>query len=122
MREICRVLVFDGDKFRETTVSDIDDIYRELDITTFDVVSRTIHGETYDIYVDDEGLLQANPRVTALDATLNPALVGNLMFARHDGAGNMQSLSDNDIKWIKRAEIRVVNMDDGKESNCIWLI
>lgn len=102
-----RLLLFDGCRFKEVDVGDgIDDYYKYLDCTTFDIVSARIGKKRYDIFCDDEGLFKEEQKITAVyvdgDRVVS-SLVGNLIFANHDNAGNTTSLSKNDIRSIKNS-------------------
>lgn len=100
---MARVLVLDvvRDEVREANCHNLSDFYRELNADTLDIARRGIGGWMFDIFVDDEGLLKADPIVSAVDGNLNPMLVGNLVFANHDGHGNTVDLTDEDIEHIK---------------------
>ena len=60
-----------------------------------------------DIFVDDEGLLKADPKTTLIITDKEnrmkvlTALVGNLIFVSHDDEGNTIGLTDNQIKFIE---------------------
>ncbi len=95
-----RVLVFDGKDFTLVTVEKLDDYYKLLECDCFDIAQRKIGGVAYDIFVDDIGLFRDKPLVTAVDPDGHPMLVGNLLFANHDGEGNTTSLSDEDVLRI----------------------
>lgn len=99
---MARVLVLDveKDELREAQCHNIDDFYRELNAEPFDIARRVIGGKPYDIFIDDMGLLKENPIVSAVDGSLTPMLVGNLVFANHDGSGNTVSLTDEDMVHI----------------------
>ena len=79
----------------------LDDYYKHLGCDCFDIANRRLGDRRFDIFVDDEGLLKDNPTISAITADNEPMLVGNLIFANHDGQGNTISLSDNDIETIK---------------------
>lgn len=109
----------------------LDDFYREIDCTTIDIARRSIAGNVYDIYVDDEGLLKADcgEKVSAVrveDGKIVPQLVGTLVFANHDSEGNTTDLSLNDMLAISSRikPVSVMNADTGKEeavNYCVFL-
>ena len=102
---MARVLVLDveHDELREAQCHNIDDFYRELNAEPLDIARRFIADKPYDIFVDDMGLLREPDSivVSAIDGKGSPMLVGNLIFANHDGQGNTVSLTDQDIEHIK---------------------
>ena len=100
---MARVLVLDVNKneVREANCNELKDFYRELQAELFDITRRKIGGKMFDIFVDDIGLFREDPVVSAFDKnTLEPMLVGNLIFANHDAAGNTTDLSMKDIVII----------------------
>ena len=117
---MARVLVVDVLETRtvyEAQVNDLNDYYRELRCSVFDVVNRKVGDKFFDIYVDDNGLFVKEPRPSffgkaLFSSTYEPMLVGNLLFANHDKEGNTTDLSDEDIEMIK-SRIVEVKFKDG---------
>jgi len=73
-----------------------------------------------DIYADDEGLLKENPKVTMLilddkRQNVKEILVGNLVLAGRDEEGDIASLTDEQLDYI-RNHLKVVeySKDDGR--------
>lgn len=90
------------DAVREVKVEKLDDYYKFLNCDTFDIANRQVGNTRYDLLVDDEGLFKQNPRIsTVIDSTQEPALVGNITFAKHDASGETTGLTDVDIHNIK---------------------
>ncbi len=81
--------------------------YRLIDCDCIDIAYRKIGGEHYDIICDDEGLLKASPKVSAIDSNFHPALVGNLIVCKPDGYGDETSLTDDDVTNILAHVLRV---------------
>lgn len=75
----------------------LEEYYRILNCTTFDIATRRIGTGVYDIYCDDEGLLQCNPIVSAVSDDRHPMLVGNLFVAKTNDEGETISLSMDEI-------------------------
>ena len=104
---MARLLLIDviDDKVKEVNIgeSDLDVFHEYLHCRCFDVTERKIGGKYFDIFCDDEGLLQdPQPPISAYSIKDNePMLVGNLIIANHDMEGNTTDLSDEDIKLIK---------------------
>ena len=85
---------------RTVNCDDLQDYYDNLECDTFDIARRQIGGKYFDIFVDDCGLFVDKPIISAISKDLNPMLVGNLIFANHDGQGNTTSLSEADMRLI----------------------
>lgn len=98
----------DSDKFpiRQIECSSLEDYYDALQCETFDIARRKIGGHYFDIFVDDIGLFDESPIVSAIrwvdkDAgKAEPMLVGNLIIANHDAEGNTTSLTREDVGVI----------------------
>lgn len=88
----------------KTITADLDTYYRTLNCSTITITARRIGYRSrkyYDIICDDEGLLVAPTKVSALGSMNRPELVGNLFICSHDEEGNEKSLTAADIKKIK---------------------
>ena len=93
----------------------LEEYYRILNCTTFDIASRRIGDNYYDIYCDDEGLLQCNPVVSAVSEDRKPMLVGNLFVTKTNDEGETISLTAEEISEVLAA---VVNLYD--EDGNMW--
>ena len=116
--------VIDRTGFKEIECEDLQDYYNALKCDCFDIAYRRIGPEDryYDIFVDDCGLFADDPIVSALDDHFKPALVGNLIFAKHDVQGNTVGLTDEDIAYIKRSSMAIVNFDEETEKINPWTV
>lgn len=103
--------VIDGTGLQEVECKSLDDYYKALQCDCFDIANRSIDGKRFDIFVDDVGLFVDNPIPSVLDKDMKPMLVGNVIFANHNMAGDTTSLSDEDIALIKKHAITVMNFD-----------
>lgn len=99
----------------------LDDFYREIGCSCIDIAHRSIGGKAFDIFVDDEGLLKADAgeRISAIameDGSPFPQLVGTLVFANHDAAGNTTDLSLDDTLLIssKICPVEITNEETGE--------
>jgi hypothetical protein len=94
-----------NDKAEELNIEpyDLDKFHELLNCRCFAIPKRRIGGKYFDIYCDDEGLIKdEQPPVSAYSISKRePMLVGNLIIANHDMAGDTIDLSDEDIKLIK---------------------
>ena len=75
--------------------------YQILGCDTFDITSRRIGENYYDIYCDDEGLLKSNPIVSAISSDRQPMLVGNLFVTKTNDEGETISLTDEEIAIVE---------------------
>lgn len=77
--------------------------YSALNCSCIDIVERTI-GENekyFTIVCDDEGLLKAAPRISAVSALCAPMLVGNLFITDFDhDTGDLASLSKQELEYV----------------------
>ncbi len=106
--EMIRVGILDA-KTREFNVgeirNDLQTFYEVIDCDTIDIAVRDVYDQTFDIIVDDEGLLKEDPIVTAIDTNFQPMLVGTLIFCHHDSEGNLTSISEEDEHRLRLATI-----------------
>lgn len=83
----------------------LDTFYEMLHCDFIDIVNRAIgrYGKRrYDIICDDEGLLKDDPYISAIDNNGRAMLVGSLLVVGEaDDDGNITSLDDDDIKFLK---------------------
>ena len=114
-QDMATVLVLDTkkDEIRIAECDKLNDFYREIGAEPFDIARHSIGGRTYDIYVDDMGLFKEPITVSAINnRKLEPMLVGNLVFANHDNAGNTTSLTGFDMATILNNIVRVYTTDE----------
>lgn len=79
----------------------LDTYYELLHCNIIDIVTRKIGGKYYDIICDDEGLFNADPRISAIDPNWSAMLVGALLvIGLPDDEGNETSLSEDDVAHI----------------------
>jgi hypothetical protein len=83
------------------TTKGLEEIYKVLDCRLVDVVrDAKIAGRTFDIIVDDEGLLIERPIASALCENYYEVLFGNILIVRRDKEGRWRSLTKNDVEHI----------------------
>lgn len=79
----------------------LDDYYKYIGCENIDIVRRTIGGVPVNIICDDEALLNATPKISAVDTTGAPALFGNLLVAGVQVVdGELTELTTEEIKQI----------------------
>lgn len=81
----------------------LDSLYKHLDCTCIDIITRRIGGRSFTIVCDDEGLLKAAPRPSAFSLMGDLALVGSLLITAHvPGSPELESLSPEDADFVLR--------------------
>lgn len=97
-----------GSGLTEVQCGNLNDYYKHLKCDTIDIARRKIGNKYFDIFIDDVGLYDDSPIVSAIFADGTPALVGNLIFANHDAQGNTISLSDEDVETITKSIVTAI--------------
>ena len=85
--------------------------YNILNCTTFDIASRRIGDNYYDIYCDDEGLLKCRPIVSAVSEDGEAMLVGNLFITKTNDEGETISLTAEEINEVLKSVIDLYDED-----------
>ena len=111
---MANMLLLDVEKqeLREVECNSLDDYYKEIDCRCIDVkevfvINRNTKKSMYiDVIYDDEFLLTNNRKIpSVLYVTekngLETFLLGNVIFARHNKDGEIESLSDEQLEFIK---------------------
>lgn len=101
----------------------LDNLYKDVDCRTIDIITRGIEGKPFNIVCDDEALLNGkaeNNLPTAIfEEPMGEQLYGNLLITGlGDNEGNLTGLTEEDYKLIKRAcgtLGRLANLETGKE-------
>ena len=93
--------------------------YRLIRCDLIDITMRDVAGRQFDIIADDEGLLKAGAKVTAIDGSGKPQLVGNLVFCHHDNEGGLTGLSDSDIAHLMKNIVVLTSTNPDKPD--VWL-
>lgn len=81
--------------------SHLEQFYRLIGCRCIDIAVRTIGGKPYNIVLDDEGLLVADPIVSAIDGRGHGMLAGNLIIFGIADDMDLASLTDGDVRNIK---------------------
>ena len=99
---MAKMFLITAEETKVVNASELEDYYRLIGCDCIDIVARKIGNKYFEIICDDEGLLKENPRISAVDKNMKPALIGNLLIAGPvDEDGELTSLSDEDISIIK---------------------
>ena len=93
--------VFDDLSGPVTINNTLDDLYAVLNCDLIDVTYLILDKKEFCVIVDDEGLLKASPKISAVSETGKPMLVGNLMIVSADGGEDFASLTSDDICLIE---------------------
>ena len=106
-----RFLVIRKDGSSECVMVDsgkeLDELYRLCECSTIDIVERRIGDRYYSITVDDEGLFVDKPMFTAAGICRTPkgvtpiCLAGNLVISNSNNEGELTSLTDEDVGYIR---------------------
>lgn len=107
MKKITGLLIdVNNEKTSVATISaSLHAYYELLSVDIIDIQVRKIgvyRGRKYAIICDDEGLLKSLPKISAIDNMGNPMFVGNLFIVRDGKNGEMDSLEQDDIDYLKR--------------------
>ena len=111
---MANMLLLDVEKqeLREVNCNSLEDYYKEIDCKCIDikevfVINRHTKKSMYiDVIYDDEFLLTNNRKIPSVlyvteRNSLETFLLGNVIFARHNKDGEIESLSDEQSEFIK---------------------
>ena len=97
----------------------LQDYYDMIGCNCIDIVTRKIGRNYYDIICDDNGLLNDDPLISAIDDLGRVMLVGSLIICGlADSEGELTDLSDNDIRYIKK---RITRLDTRLHEDLLML-
>jgi hypothetical protein len=95
-----KLVDLDSDK----NVSELNQIYKLLEVDLIDVVEY----EGISIYVDDEGLLKSDPKLTMIIRNRNQKLYGNLLILGGvNDEGKTMGISEANATALSNSEILV---------------
>lgn len=117
---MANMLLLDVEKqeLREVECNSLDDYYKEIDCKCVDIKEvfvvncRTKKSMYIDVIYDDEFLLTNNRKIPSVlyiteRNDLETFLLGNVIFARHNKKGEIESLTDEQLEFIKSCMIEV---------------
>lgn len=77
---------------------ELETFYKLCQCTCIDIVTRKIGKNPYSIVCDDEGLFVDSPKISAIDETYQPQLVGNLVICgMPNDDGELTELTGRDL-------------------------
>lgn len=86
---------------RLVEANDLDDFYKLLNCRCIDIIHRKIGDIECSLIIDDEGLLKADPIVSAIDISGTPCLVGNILVASGRTVdGELTELTDEELQEV----------------------
>ena len=85
-----------------TISNTLDALYNVLNCDLIDITYLTLGEKEFCVIVDDEGLLKASPKISAVSEAGKPMLVGNLLLVSADGGEDFESLTPDDISLIEK--------------------
>ena len=85
-----------------TISNTLDALYNVLNCDLIDITYLTLGEKEFCVIVDDEGLLKASPKISAVSENGKPMLVGNLLLVSADGDEDFESLTPDDISLIEK--------------------
>ena len=85
-----------------TISNTLDALYNVLNCDLIDITYLTLGTKEFCVIADDEGLLKASPKISAVSETGKPMLVGNLLLVSADGGEDFESLTPDDICLIDK--------------------
>lgn len=79
----------------------LDDFYKFLNCRCIDIINRKIGDMECNLIIDDEGLLNSDPIVSAIDISGKPCLVGNILIASGRTIdGELTELTEEEVQDI----------------------
>lgn len=89
-----------GTVAKVTVEKSLESYYRILNCRCIDIVRRGIGGRRFDVICDDEALFTDSPRASMVNADGKMMLAGNLFVVQTDGADDLQSLTEDEIRHV----------------------
>lgn len=85
--------------------------YRLIGCDCIDITVRKVGGKPYNIVLDDEGLLVADPIFSAIDGAMHAMLAGNLILFGMGEDYDLTDLTDKDVENIRENVYEVLDFD-----------
>lgn len=107
----------ENDSARMVEIKDEDHLgqfYRLIGCDCIDIVVRKVGGKRYNIVIDDEGLLVADPVFAAIDTQMRGMLAGNIIIFGIGDDQDLCSIEDTDPANIRGNMYEVFDFDTMK--------
>lgn len=93
-----------NEKFEAIEIDDtLDELYRVCNCTCIDMPIRTIGNKKFTCIVDDEGLLNDAPKISAINNLGNVMLVGNIFIVSAENVdGELVSLTETEAVYVMK--------------------
>ena len=93
-----------NEKFEAIEIDDtLDELYRVCNCTCIDMPIRTIGNKKLTCIVDDEGLLNDAPKISAINNLGNVMLVGNIFIVSAENVdGELVSLTETEAVYVMK--------------------
>ena len=88
----------------------LDGYYKALWCDCIDITWRSIGGRRFCIVCDDEGLLKSGCRLSAIDSSGTPQLVGNLFVVQDDGEEDVRSLTPEEAVHVMQHTQKIIDL------------
>lgn len=96
------LLDVEHDEVKVVEANELEDYYQLMSCNRIQIVERKIRGKYFEIVCDEEGLFQAEPKISAADSQGATMLVGSLIIYGEPGAdGERRGLTDEDIAHLQ---------------------
>lgn len=103
-----------NDKAREVEIADgnhLKQFYDLIGCDCIDIAVRTVGGKPYNVVLDDEGLLVADPIASAVDANYHAMLAGNLLIFGIGADMDLVGITKEDVGNIQSNCREVIDFD-----------
>lgn len=111
------IIDIDNDKAGLVEIGDDDHLgqfYKLIGCGCIDICTRKIGGKYYNIVIDDEGLLVADPVFAAIDTRMRGMLAGNIIIFGIGDDQDLCSIEDTDPANIRDNMYEVFDFDTMK--------
>lgn len=117
------LLDVEHDEVKIVEANGLEDYYRLMGCNKIEIVERRIRGKYFEVVCDEEGLFQAEPKVSAVDGHGDPMLVGSLIIYGEPGAGGERcSLTDKDIAHLRNSILKVPTIKNPVPHNILCYV
>lgn len=104
----------ENDKARTVEIEDNDHLgqfYKLIGCDCIDIAVRKVGGKPYNIVLDDEGLLVAEPKFSAIDGSMRAMLAGNIILFGMAEDMDLADIGESDIANIRENIYELFDFD-----------